>query len=88
MSIEARETNRRWFEGEVVSDRMDRTVTVLVQRKVLHALYKKYTTRKNKFMAHDANNECKVGDLVRIEECRPMSKNKHFRVTGIIKKAE
>jgi small subunit ribosomal protein S17 len=77
---------RRTFEGEVVSDRMDKTITVLVRKKVLHSLYKKYYTRRYRYMAHDPENTCRVGDLVKIEECRPLSKKKHWRLTAVIKR--
>jgi small subunit ribosomal protein S17 len=84
----ATESRRRTFEGEVVSDKMARTVTVLVRKRLLHALYKKYYTRRYRYMAHDPENVCQVGDIVRIEECRPISKHKHWRVSAVIKKAE
>ena len=67
---------RRVLSGRVVSDRMDKTVTVLVERRVMHPLYKKFIRRSKKYAAHDQENLCKVGDLVRIEECRPVSKRK------------
>ena len=76
--------NRRGFRktrtGVVVSDKMDRTVVVEVQRTVLHQLYKKYLRKRVRFMVHDAQNECRVGDKVRIVESRPLSKHKRWRV--------
>ena len=66
--------------GVVVSDKMDKSVMVRVERRVAHPLYKKYLTLSKKFMAHDERNECKVGDLVRIEETRPLSRHKCWRV--------
>jgi len=79
-------SRRRTFEGEVVKDGMNKTITVLVRKKVLHSLYKKYYTRRYRYMAHDPENACHVGDIVRIEECRPISKRKHWRVAAVIKK--
>jgi small subunit ribosomal protein S17 len=73
--------------GVVVSDKMDKTVVVLVERRVRHPLYKKEIKKRKKFYAHDENNQCKVGDLVKIMETRPLSKLKRWRVIDIIKKA-
>ena len=67
---------RRVLTGRVTSDKMDKTVTVLVDRRVMHPLYKKFIRRSKKYAAHDEANACKVGDTVRIEECRPISKRK------------
>lgn len=67
---------RRVLSGRVTSDKMDKTVTVLVERRVMHPLYKKFIRRSKKYAAHDENNLCKEGDSVRIEECRPISKRK------------
>ena len=67
---------RRVLSGRVTSDKMDKTVTVLVARRVMHPLYKKFVSRSKKYAAHDELNQCKVGDAVRIEECRPISKRK------------
>ena len=71
---------RRIMQGEVVGDGADKTVTVRVVRRVKHPLYKKYIQRSNKFLAHDEENRCKAGDRVRIRECRPLSRRKHFEV--------
>lgn len=71
---------RRILEGEVVSDKMDKTVTVLVQRRYMHPVYKKYIRKSDKFAAHDETNRCKVGDKVQIIECRPISKRKSWLV--------
>lgn len=71
---------RRILEGRVVSDKMDKTVTVLIERRYMHPLYKKYVRRTDKFAAHDETNACKEGDFVRIEECRPISRNKSWTV--------
>lgn len=77
----------RTFSGRVVSDKMDKTVTVLVERKVTHPLYGKVMRRSQKFHAHDETNECHEGDLVVIEETRPLSKTKTFRVSKVVEKA-
>lgn len=79
---------RKSRTGTVVSDKMDKTVVVIVETKVKHPLYKKYVTRSNKFKAHDENNECREGDKVRIVETRPLSRTKHWRVERIIEKAK
>lgn len=73
--------------GRVVSDKMDKTVTVLLERKVKHALYGKYIKRSTKVHAHDEDNNCAEGDTVRIEECRPLSKNKSWRVIEVLERA-
>jgi small subunit ribosomal protein S17 len=72
-------------EGVVVSDKMDKTVVVLVERLVQHPTYKKYTRQRKKYKAHDPDNRCRVGDLVSIIETRPLSKEKHWRVQTIVK---
>lgn len=71
---------RRVLQGTVVSDKGDKTVVVTVQRRVMHPLYKKFITRSKKFSAHDPENRFKQGDMVRIRECRPISKSKRFEV--------
>ncbi|HMJ49264.1 MAG TPA: 30S ribosomal protein S17 [Burkholderiales bacterium] len=81
------EAAKRTLSGRVVSDKMDKTVTVLVERKVRHPLYGKIITRSKKYHAHDAKNEFHEGDVVLIEECRPVSKTKAWRVTKLIEKA-
>ena len=77
----------RQLTGREVSDKMDRTVTVLVERRVTHPLYGKIVTRSKKYHAHDETNECKEGDLVTIEECRPISRTKNWRVAKLVEKA-
>lgn len=77
----------RSVTGRVVSDKMDKTVTVLVERSVKHPLYGKVMRRSNKFHAHDENNECHEGDLVIIEESRPLSRTKTWRVSKIVEKS-
>ena len=74
-------------DGRVVSNKMDKTVTVLVERQVKHALYGKYIRRSTKLHAHDAENACQMGDTVRIAECAPISKTKNWRVVEIIARA-
>ena len=81
------EANKRQASGRVVSDRMKKTVTVLVERRVRHPLYGKIITRSRKYHAHDEAGECKAGDLVLIEECRPVSKTKAWRVVRMLEKA-
>jgi len=73
--------------GSVVSNSMEKSVTVMVERHVMHPLYKKYIKRSTKLMAHDENNECNVGDTVAIEACRPLSKNKCWRLQKVVEKA-
>ncbi|MBT3312829.1 MAG: 30S ribosomal protein S17 [Desulfobacterales bacterium] len=79
--------NRREFTGTVVSDKMDKTVVVMVERLVKHKLYKKYIKRRAKFSVHDEKNNCKTGDKVVITESRPLSKTKRWRVINIVEKA-
>ncbi len=74
--------------GVVVSDKMDKTITVAVERQVKHPLYGKYIKRTTKLMAHDENNEAKEGDVVRIMETRPLSKRKRWRLVEIIERAK
>lgn len=74
--------------GNVVSDKMDKTVVVAVETFVTHPLYKKQLRKTTKFKAHDENNECGIGDVVRIMETRPLSKDKRWRVINIVEKAK
>ena len=74
------------LEGRVVSDKMENTITVLIQRQVKHGMYNKYIRRSTKLHAHDAQGECRQGDLVRIEECRPLSKTKNWRVVEVLER--
>ena len=78
--------NRRTLTGRVVSDKMDKTVTVLVERAVKHPKYGKLVRRSKKYHAHDENNAFHVGDIVEIQECRPIAKTKAWRVTRLIEK--
>lgn len=77
-------TNRKEKIGVVVSNKMDKTVTVLVSRRIKHPVYGKYINRSQKFMAHDEANACRIGDTISIVETRPMSRNKRWRVSEII----
>ena len=74
--------------GRVVSSKMDKTIAVVIQRTVKHALYEKYMKRSTKLLAHDENNECQEGDLVIIEASRPISKQKSWRVQKVLTKAQ
>jgi small subunit ribosomal protein S17 len=78
---------KRQVVGKVISDKMEKTVVVQVERLVKHSLYKKYIKRQNKFTAHDEDNECRIGDKVMITESKPLSKMKRWRVSGIVEKA-
>lgn len=73
--------------GTVVSDKMDKSITVIVERKVSHAVYGKFVKRSTKYHAHDANNECGIGDTVSIAECRPISKSKSWKLVKVLEKA-
>ncbi len=88
MSAEATTDNKkRTLTGRVVSDKMDKSATVLIERKVKHPLYGKYIKRSTKLHIHDESNECNIGDTVLIEECRPMSKTKSWRLVKITEQA-
>ena len=78
---------RRTLRGRVVSDKMQKTVTVLVERRVTHPLYGKVVTRSKRYHAHDERNEYHEGDLVMIEECRPLASTKAWRVVSLVEKA-
>ena len=73
----------REISGRVVSNKMDKTITVLVERRVKHPVYKKFIKRSTKLHAHDENNECQEGDLVTIAQCRPLAKSKSWRLVRI-----
>jgi small subunit ribosomal protein S17 len=79
--------NKRTLTGRVVSDKMAKTVTVLVERRVKHPLYGKFVTRTKKYHAHDENGEFHEGDMVEIEECRPLSRTKAWKVIRLLEKA-
>jgi small subunit ribosomal protein S17 len=81
------EAHRREFVGEVVSNKMQKTVVVVVKRFVRHHRYGKVLRRVTRLKAHDEKNECQIGDRVRLVETRPLSKDKHFRIVQIVEKA-
>ena len=85
---ENRTTSRKTRVGKVVSDKMDKTVVVIVEDRVAHKTYKKIIGRTYRLKAHDENNECGVGDIVRVMETRPLSKEKRWRVVEIVEKAK
>jgi small subunit ribosomal protein S17 len=78
---------RRIVDGRVVSGKMDKSITVLVERRVKHPVYGKFIGRSTRLHAHDENNECQEGDIVQIEECRPLSKTKSWRLVKVLEKA-
>ena len=77
----------RTVTGRVISDKMNKTITVLVERKVPHPVYGKYVRRSTKIHAHDEQNECEQGDTVMIEQCRPLAKTKAWRLVKVVEKA-
>lgn len=79
--------SRKVVTGTVVSDKMDKTVTVLVERRFRHPLYKKFVKKSKKYHAHDESNQCGLGDTVRLMESRPQSKTKRWRVVEVLQKA-
>ena len=79
---------RKTRVGIVVSDKMDKTITIAIERKVSHPIYKKYFKKTTKLMAHDEKGECRVGDKVKVMETRPLSKNKRWRMVEIVEKAK
>ncbi len=78
--------SNRTLQGRVVSDKMDKTITVLVERKVKHPLYGKFVRRSTKVHAHDADNQCQIGDVVMVEQCRPLSKSKTWRLVKLVER--
>jgi len=80
--------NRKVLIGEVVSNKMEKSIVVKVETLVMHPLYKKYIKKSKKYMAHDPNNECSIGDKVEIVESRPLSKQKRWRLKRILERAE
>ena len=85
---EVRTSSRKTRVGKVVSDKMDKTVVVIVEDRVAHKTYKKIIGKTYRLKAHDENNECGVGDIVRVMETRPLSKDKRWRVVEIVEKAK
>jgi len=86
MSEQAAAVDNRTLQGRVVSDKMDKTVTVMVERRVKHPLYGKFVRRSTKVHAHDENNECRIGDVVVVEQCRPLSKTKSWRFVKLVER--
>jgi len=86
--VEKKRSNKRIFTGTVLSDKMDKTITVLVTTRQLHPLYKKYIGRSKKYKAHDESNDARVGDTVSIIESRPMSKDKRWRLKEVVERAK
>ncbi|MBC8519106.1 MAG: 30S ribosomal protein S17 [Gammaproteobacteria bacterium] len=80
-------TTGRTITGRVVSNKGDKSITVMVQRQVKHPIYKKFIKRSTKLHAHDENNQCNEGDVVTIQECRPISKSKSFRLVEVVESA-
>ncbi len=85
---EKRKGSRKILTGQVVSDKMDKTIVVAVNRRKLHSLYHKYMTVTKKLKAHDENNEANVGDTVRVLESRPLSKQKRWQLLEVVEKAK
>jgi len=78
--------SNRTLQGRVVSDKMDKTITVLVERQVAHPIYGKFMRRSTKVHAHDEANECRIGDVVMVEQCRPLSKSKTWRLVKVLER--
>jgi small subunit ribosomal protein S17 len=79
--------DNRTMQGRVVSDKMDKGITVMIERRVKHPLYGKFVRKSTKVHAHDENNECQIGDVVVVEQCRPLSKTKTWRFVKLIERA-
>ena len=88
MDQKTQRATRKSRTGEVVSDRMDKSITVAVDRQIKHKVYDKYITKTTKYMVHDEENSANTGDTVKIMECRPYSKRKRWRLTNIIERAK
>ena len=87
-AVQTVKATKRSFVGLVTSDKMDKSIVVTIATKKMDRLYKKYVTRTKKYMAHDENNDAHVGDTVRIVECRPLSRNKSWRLAEIVERAK
>lgn len=87
-NIQTERGRRQVLAGTVVSDKMDKTVTIKVERTVMHPLYKRFMKKSQKYVAHDETNECNIGDRVVITACRPLSRRKRWRVTEIVERAK
>jgi len=86
--VKKKQRNRKTLVGTVVSNKMEKTIVVKIERRKLHHLYKKYITRSKKIKAHDEGNLCQIGDLVKVIESRPLSKEKRWRLLEILEKAK
>ncbi|NCN04693.1 MAG: 30S ribosomal protein S17 [Spirochaetales bacterium] len=86
--VKSKIRNRKTYSGVVVSDKMEKTVVVQVTTKTLHGLYKKYVTRSKKVKVHDPESSAHLGDTVKVEECRPVSKDKTWRLVQIVERAK
>lgn len=84
----APKSNKKVMQGKVVSNKADKTIVVAIERQIAHPLYKKYYKRVNKVMAHDEKNDCNTGDIVRVEESRPLSKKKRWNLLDIVERAK
>ena len=84
---EQQAVDNRTLQGRVVSDKMDKSITVMIERRVKHPLYGKFVRKSTKVHAHDENNECQIGDLVVVEQCRPLSKTKKWRFIKLVERA-
>ena len=84
----ARDNRRRVKQGRVASDKMDKTIVVVSETRVPHRVYKKVVRQSSRFKAHDEKNEARTGDIVRIQECRPMSREKRWRLVEIVERAK
>lgn len=84
---EAAQNTARTMTGKVVSDKMNKSITVMIERRVKHPIYGKYVKRSTKLHAHDENNDCTIGDVVTIQETRPLSKTKSWALVSIVEKA-
>lgn len=86
--MEAKKAHRKQLIGRVVSNKMDKTIVVSIERVMMHSLYKKAVKRSKRVKSHDAKNECSIGDIVRIEETRPLSRDKRYRLIEIVEKVK
>ena len=86
--VKDKKRNRKTLVGTVVSNKMEKTIVVRIERRKLHPLYKKYITRSKKIKAHDEGNLCQIGDLVKVIESRPLSKEKRWRLLEVLEKAK
>ena len=87
MKMSEAEVVERSLMGRVISDKMDKTIVVLMERQIKHPLYGKFIKRSKKYHVHDENNECRVGDTVTFKECRPLSKSKHWTLLKVVDRA-